>query len=509
MRRHLFLTPIARRLLRAGLALTAAFTAAHAQAPLDVRVALVIGNASYAGPAALANPANDAAAMAAALARLGFQVVEVRDAGKAQMASAVQRAAEALRGRRGVGMLYFAGHGLQLDWRNYMVPVDARLGRRDDVAAQTLDLSTVIEAFAAAGTRMNIMVLDACRDNPFAGAASGKGLAQLDAPPGTFLAYATAPGNVAQDGDGGNGLYTQYLLQELGRPQAKIEDVFKRVRLQVRQKSQGRQVPWESTSLEEDFFFDAGLRPQPAPDERARQESFAREKAEWDRIKDSRQPEDFYEFLKKYPTGHVSELATARLERLDVAKVQPQPDRNGLQQSAATIWNRLGDHYSFVWKDGYTGAHLQAGEAAVDRIAGDVVEGRIGSSRFRTTQAGEVSESSYGSFDPPLMQLPAGPLQIGHRWSGRSDFRLPGASEVRWVDWRGKVLAAEKVTVPAGTFDTFKVELQLSFQDGLRVRQTAWYVPGIAFAVRLEHEQRRHGAPERRTREAVAVKLGG
>ena len=236
---------------------------ATAQAPLDLRVALIIGNSAYAGNMALVNPANDAKAMADVLKRLGFTVIELRNGNKAQMTAAIAQVSNSLKGKQGVGMLYYAGHGLQLDWRNYMVPVDANLKNAADVPAQTIDLSSVVDIFKAAGNRMNIVVLDACRDNPFGGnTSSAKGLAQLDAPPSTFLAYATAPGNVAEDGDvkSGNGLYTQFLLQELKRPTAKIEDVFKRVRLNVRKQSNGRQIPWESTSLEDDFFFNDGVK---------------------------------------------------------------------------------------------------------------------------------------------------------------------------------------------------------------------------------------------------------
>lgn len=241
-----------------------------AQAPLDVRVALIIGNSAYAGNMALVNPANDAKAMADVLKRLGFTVIELRDGNKAQMAAAITQVSNSLKGKQGVGMLYYAGHGLQLDWRNYMVPVDANLKSAADVPGQTIDLSSVVDIFKAAGNRMNIVVLDACRDNPFGGnTSSAKGLAQLDAPPSTFLAYATAPGNVAEDGDvkSGNGLYTQFLLQELKRPTAKIEDVFKRVRLNVRKQSNGRQIPWESTSLEDDFFFNDGVKYTIKPEE--------------------------------------------------------------------------------------------------------------------------------------------------------------------------------------------------------------------------------------------------
>jgi len=231
----------------------------NAEAPLDIRVALVIGNAAYKNVPALVNSTNDAKSMSTVLRKLGFTVVEVVDGSKDQMSKAIEQLQLQLKGRQAVGMLYYAGHGLQLDWRNFMVPVDAKLEEASDVPKQTIDIENVIDVLKKSGTRMNIIVLDACRDNPFAEKASGKGLAQLDAPPGTYLAFATSPGNVAEDGDvaEGNGLFTQFLLKELQRP-ARIEDVFKRVRLQVRQKSQGRQIPWDSSSLEDDFAFNDG-----------------------------------------------------------------------------------------------------------------------------------------------------------------------------------------------------------------------------------------------------------
>ncbi|OYU31906.1 MAG: hypothetical protein CFE39_06125 [Comamonadaceae bacterium PBBC2] len=250
----------------------------NAQAPLDVRVALVIGNAAYKNIPALANATNDAKSMSSVLRKLGFNVIEVVDVDKAQMVKAIAQMQTLLQGKQAVGMLYYAGHGLQLDWRNYMVPVDAKLSQASDIATQTVDIENVIDTMKRSATRMNIIVLDACRDNPFSGKASGKGLAQLDAPPGTYLAFATSPGNVAEDGDdnASNGLFTHYLLKELQRP-ARIEDLFKRVRLQVRQKSQGRQIPWDSSSLEDDFAFNDGVKHTFNPEDLIKEAQLAKE----------------------------------------------------------------------------------------------------------------------------------------------------------------------------------------------------------------------------------------
>ncbi len=217
------------------------------------RRALVIGNSSYAvGP--LKNPANDAKGVADALRGQGFEVTLGLDLKRSEMVEMIGAYGQSLARTKPVALFYFAGHGLQVAWRNYLVPVDAAIKASADVQAQCVDVNAVIEGIGKAANPMNVIVLDACRNDPF-GRSEQKGLSQLDAPPGTLLAFATSPGNVASDGEGVNGLYTEHLLREMKVPEAKIEDVFKRVRLGVRRGSNGRQIPWESTSLEEDFWF--------------------------------------------------------------------------------------------------------------------------------------------------------------------------------------------------------------------------------------------------------------
>jgi len=485
---------------------------ANAQAPLDIRIALVIGNAAYAGSAALANPANDARAMTDTLKQLGFSVVEIRDGSKAQITDAIATVRDALKGRQGVGMLYYAGHGLQLDWRNYMVPVDAKLFKAADVAEQTVDLNSVIEAFKLAGNRMNIVVLDACRDNPFGGStASGKGLAQLDAPLGTFLAYATAPGNVAEDGDvkSGNGLYTQFLLEELKKPTAKIEDVFKRVRFNVRRQSQGRQIPWESTSLEDDFYFNKGVKVEIAkPNEIARETAFTFEKAEWDRIKDSKSAVDLYAFLNKFPNGNISELAQARLEAIDKARIVAQPGRDGKVQGSAANRFRDGDRFEFIAKDGLTGIETGRPSVVIIKRGEDEFEGRaVGMGSALVNSAGFVSKDGSGSFDPPWATSPGGDLQVGKKWSARSIHTANNGSR-GWVDIEAKVTALEKVTVPLGTFDAYRLEVNFVFQSGERRKMTFWYDPEwSAYSLKLVSEFRnRNGSPNISVREMTSRK---
>lgn len=242
--------------LAAALVLACAATTARAAAPLqEPRHALVIGNANYA-VAPLLNSVNDATAVAKVLEKAGFTVDLKLNASQKQLQDAVTSFGDKLR-TGGAGLFYFAGHGVQIKGRNFLMPVGADIKREDEVPYKAVDVQQVLDKMETAKNRINVVILDACRDNPFARSSrSGSGgLGQLDAPIGSLVAFATAPGSVASDGRGANGLYTQHLLANIERPGVPIEEVFKRVRLGVRLDSNGGQVPWESTSLEGDFFF--------------------------------------------------------------------------------------------------------------------------------------------------------------------------------------------------------------------------------------------------------------
>ncbi len=231
------------------------------------RLALVIGNGAYPGDA-LANPPNDAADMAALLKQSGFEVIQRDNASLKEMHRALREFGDRL-SRETLGLFFFAGHGVQVRGRNYLLPVDADIGREDEVAFNALDLQAVLEKMDSARNHTNLIILDACRNNPFASKfkLANSGLAQIDAPPGTVVAFATAPGSVAADGVGlgaRNGLYTKHLLGNLGKPGARIEDAFKQVRVAVRAESNGAQTPWESTSLESELILKRAP-PVPAP----------------------------------------------------------------------------------------------------------------------------------------------------------------------------------------------------------------------------------------------------
>jgi uncharacterized caspase-like protein len=253
-----------RKLLSALVLLAAALAPAGARAGAEARIALVIGNQAY-KDSPLANPVNDAKAVSAALRAAGFEVIERHNQGAVEMRRAIREFGEKLRGK-GAGLFYFAGHGVQVNGRNFLIPANADIRYEDEIEDQSVDVALVLGKMESAKARINIVVLDACRNNPFVrGSRSAQsGLAAMEAPIGSLIAYATSPGQVASDGLGKNGLYTQFLVREIERPGLKVEDVFKRVRAAVRQASNGRQVPWENTSLEGDFYFRPGERAEAA-----------------------------------------------------------------------------------------------------------------------------------------------------------------------------------------------------------------------------------------------------
>jgi hypothetical protein len=259
-----------RKLLPLYFALTLLLvTSAYAQqrqliqenSPSERRIALVIGNSAY-ETAPLKNPVNDAQDMAKALEGLGFEIVnkdKMFNLNQNDMKRAIRTFGEKLRGG-GIGLFYYAGHGVQVKGINYLVPVDAKVGSEEEVEYECVDAGFVLAQMDSAGNSTNIVVLDACRNNPFARSfrSASRGLAQMDAPSGTLIAYATAPGSVASDGSGRNGLYTQELLKNMRMPGIGIEEVFKRVRISVRNLTQNKQTPWESSSLVGDFYFARG-----------------------------------------------------------------------------------------------------------------------------------------------------------------------------------------------------------------------------------------------------------
>ncbi|MFM0200667.1 caspase family protein [Paraburkholderia fungorum] len=300
-------------------ALAAAFAAAPAPTWASEnasKVSLVVGNSAYPGMQ-LRNSVNDARAVSGLLASAGFNVDMQLEVTQRALIEAVERFGKAIKyGGTKLAVFFYAGHGVQLDWRNYLLPVDARVSTGDELKARCVDLGLLLNAFADAKDKTHVVILDACRNDPFGGSykPAQAGLSQVDAPVGSLLAYSTSPGSVAFDGDRKNGLYTENLIREWSRRDANLENALKRVRLNVRLESQGKQIPWESTSLESEvFIFDSGRKQLTD----AELENYVKEDlAAWERIKSSQNADDWVEYLRKFPDGRFAEIAQFRLTRL-------------------------------------------------------------------------------------------------------------------------------------------------------------------------------------------------
>jgi len=222
------------------------------------RVALVIGNSAYA-TSPLKNPVNDARDIAQALRELGFEVIYQENQSQNDMKRAIRTFGQKTRSA-GIRLFYYAGHGMQVNGENYLIPIDANFNNEREVEYETVNAGLVLAQMEEAEESLNIIILDACRNNPFARSfrSASRGLAAINAPSGSLIAYATAPGSVASDGEASNGLYTQELLRYMRTPGIGVEEIFKQVRISVRDKTRGKQTPWESSSLTGNFYFSGG-----------------------------------------------------------------------------------------------------------------------------------------------------------------------------------------------------------------------------------------------------------
>ena len=223
------------------------------------RTALVIGNSDYSS-APLKNPANDAKAMASSLRDLGFDVAEHTNLTRVEMQKAIRKFGNKLK-KGGVGLFFFAGHGIQIKGKNYLIPIKTNIQEADEVMYGSIDASLVLSKMESAGNDFNIVIMDACRNNPFPAISRSveQGLATMQGPKGSIIAYATAPGSTAADGTGKNGLYTSHFLKAMKEPGLSIEEVFKKVRKTVVEETDGKQVPWEHSSLIGDFQFSENI----------------------------------------------------------------------------------------------------------------------------------------------------------------------------------------------------------------------------------------------------------
>jgi formylglycine-generating enzyme required for sulfatase activity len=403
----------------------------------EQKVALVIGNGAY-ETTPLRNPINDARAVANVLRATGFDVTERQNLSQKEMKQEIQSFGQKLL-RGGVGLFYYAGHGMQVNGRNYLIPVGAKIEHEKQVEYEAVDAGSILGEMEHARNRMNIVILDACRDNPFGRSfrSVAQGLASLDAPSGTIIAYATAPGSVAADGEGENGTYTSALVKYMQAPGLKIEDVFKHVRTSVRQETEGKQIPWESSSLEGDFYFMA----PPA-----------------------------------------AAAAAQVVQQEPAAPVQHASNSDGVARSAAKTWKEPITGMEFVWIPGGC-FHMGSPEIETGRDSDEgpmhevCVEGfwmgktEVTNGQFRKFQANHDSKSyegmSLNGDSQPAVYLSWNDAKDFAKWlkdqnGGQYEFRLPteaewefaaraGATSARyWGDDPGRACGYENVADQTG-----------------------------------------------------------
>jgi len=408
----------------------------------EQRIALVIGNSQY-KDSPLPNPVNDARAIAKALSGSGFKVTKKENTGQKEMQVALREFGDALK-NGGVGLFYYAGHGMQVKGRNFLIPVDAQIQREDEVAYNSVDAGQVLDKMEAANNRLNIVILDACRNNPFARSfrSGSAGLAQMDAPVGTLIAFATAPGSVASDGGGQNGLYTQHLLHSMQKPGVKIEDVFKNVRASVRKDSGGKQIPWESTSLEGDFVFV----PQPPAQAVAASTALAA------------------------PAGKIDSVPAPQLHAGD------SWDYQVIDMLSGSVTEKYARRLTNVATDEW-------------RFGGYITDKSL--NFLRRTRDGKVTVSW-----TPKQPRYDFPLKIGKTWSAVGTIDNERLTSEHTFTFR--VVRQERIIVPAGVFDTLRVEGSTKYKTKMKKNGNSgegstthryWFSPVTGNFVAYEYEE--------------------
>lgn len=308
------------------------------------RVALVIGNSAYEHVAPLKNPKNDAATIAIALEKVGFEVTKVIDADSNEMKSAFLQFGRELRKGVAASVFYYAGHAVQYNGANYLIPTPAKILDRDELDFEAVNINSLMRLLNIARNSVNMVILDACRNNPFPEStrSTSRGLAAVSAPRGTYIAYSTAPGNVAFDGDGENSEYTKALAAAITEPGLEIAQVFRKVRRNVITATGEKQIPWESSSIVGNFYFQKAkpkvvVPPKPTPEILASRA--------WRELRNSKDKIKLQAFLENHKDTVFADLAKQQLALLSPKKVVKTPvatpEKVSPEVVAAREWRKL------------------------------------------------------------------------------------------------------------------------------------------------------------------------
>lgn len=344
----------------------------------EKRIALVIGNSDYRLISPLANPKNDAKLMASTLKEVGFEVIVATDVDNRGMARAVKKFGNALRGagKEAVGLFYYAGHGAQSRGKNFLIPLNAEIATEFDLDIEAISASQILGQMEAAGNALNLVILDACRNNPFRTGfrSANRGFARVRAPSGSLVAFSAAPGEVAVDGSGTNSPYTEALAKAIRKPGVLVEQMFKRVRVAVKSSTGNRQTPWEESSLLGDFYFVPPVTSSKEPGSSVT--PLDKETVFWNSIKDSNRVGAFQEFLLRFPEGTFSGLARVRLRALkDEQKVAVgiTPTGQDRVKSKEPIKLTLHDWTSHLISTRIMGEILKRADYNVEYVAADYI----------------------------------------------------------------------------------------------------------------------------------------
>ncbi len=306
------------------------------------RIALVIGNGDYkTNP--LSNPVNDAHLMADNLKKLGFEVILKTDASQQIMDDAIEQLGRKLE-QGGVGLFFYAGHAMQSKGRNYLIPVGSRLQREKDLKYKAVDSGMVLDEMSNAHNGLNIVIFDACRDNPLSRKfrTASRGLSRLDNTlTGLLLAYSTAPGTVASDGDGKNSPYTKALVKAMNQPGLPLEMVFKETLKQVKKTTRGKQIPWFNSSVEGDFYFIESQNNLQTAVQVASAELDTADSHEhefWNDVKSDPSKEMYEAYLENYPDGHYTPIVQIKLKKLLIRTSQLQ-EKTGKVTIRSNVYN--------------------------------------------------------------------------------------------------------------------------------------------------------------------------
>jgi uncharacterized caspase-like protein len=482
----------------------------------EERIALVIGNAAYRVDP-LDNPVNDARLVAQSLRQAGFGVRVHENLDRRALVEALRDFGNRL-GENTIAVLYYAGHGLQLRDRNFLIPVDAEIRSEDEIPIAGVDVGFLLGRMGNAKSRINIVILDACRNNPFAGrgGSAAQGLAQMDAPVGTLLAYATAPGKLAADsgtGSSANSLYAANLAQHLLTPGLPVEHVFKRVREAVVRATAQAQVPWESSSLQGEFAFVPGT--TTAVHSNSPEVEAAGELAFWNSIQQANRADEYRAYLRQYPGGRFAALAQSRIAMY--APPPTAPSVGGTGTRADTL-PRVGDTWRYRVQDQFRIGDLFL-TARVDAVGADSV------AETWTTTSDAKLRTTLVPLEPGFSALPGWTLTppefapylqaAGGLQRGVTLPEQPRRIEQLTVPLRARIEGEEEVVVAAGRFRAIKLVLRgqatprgAGRAGALASEHVVWYAPAVRRTVKTVVSTQVGGAlRESTTFELVEFKL--